>query len=132
MAQIRQMFGLSRLPRISCVYWMFRWLSYVPVVALTVAGGQVAAVGSARPAPPQDVETALHQMADRADVIFVGQVAAVRRIDGGNIASGVVEVEFRVDQTIRGCSAGAPYVLREWAGAVGGGRSTLPRWPAVC
>jgi len=29
---------------------------------------------------------------------------------------GVVEVEFRVDQAIRGCSVGTPYILREWAG----------------
>ena len=31
-------------------------------------------------------------------------------------ASGVVEVEFRVDQAVRGCAAGGTYVLREWAG----------------
>jgi hypothetical protein len=28
----------------------------------------------------------------------------------------VVEIEFRVDQAIRGCTAGTPYLLREWAG----------------
>jgi hypothetical protein len=38
-------------------------------------------------------------------------VVAIRHTNGG-----VVEVEFRVDQAICGCSAGAPYILREWAG----------------
>jgi hypothetical protein len=44
-------------------------------------------------------------------VIFAGQVLAVRR--PGN---GVVEVEFRVDQAILGCSTGTTYTLREWDG----------------
>lgn len=55
------------------------------------------------------VEDALHRMSDRAAVVFVGQVVAVRRV------AGVVEVEFQVDQAVRGC-AGGSYVLREWAG----------------
>jgi hypothetical protein len=67
-------------------------------------------------AAPQDVETALHQMSDKADVIFVGHVTAVKRQDGEGIASGVVEVDFQVDQAVRGCTAGTPYALREWAG----------------
>ena len=70
------------------------------------ASGQSAAV-----AQPQTVVDVLHQLSDKADVIFAGQVMAIRRPDDG-----VVEVEFRVDQAIRGCVAGAPYVLREWAG----------------
>jgi hypothetical protein len=55
------------------------------------------------------VEDALHRMSARAAVVFVGQVVAVRRV------AGVVEVEFQIDQAVRGCSAGS-YVLREWAG----------------
>ena len=72
------------------------------------------ALGQAAVAPTVQPETALdvlHQLADQADVIFAGQVVAIRRPN-----SGVVEVEFRVDQAIRGCATGTNYTLREWAG----------------
>jgi hypothetical protein len=62
-------------------------------------------------AEPETVVDVLHQMSDKADVIFAGQVVAIRRPN-----SGVVEIEFRVDQAIRGCTAGTPYFLHEWAG----------------
>jgi hypothetical protein len=74
------------------------------------ASGQVAAA-----TPPQTVVDVLHQLSDKADVIFAGQVVAIRHPN-----EGVVEVEFRVDQAIRGCSVG-PYLLREWAGLWAGG-----------
>jgi hypothetical protein len=51
-------------------------------------------------------------MSDRADVIFIGQVMAVRR--PVEIA-GVIEIDFRIDQALRGCS-GSVYTLREWSG----------------
>jgi hypothetical protein len=76
------------------------------------ANGQTAPVAS-----PQTVVDVLHQLSDKADVIFAGQVIAVRRPNDADW----VEVEFRVDQAIRGCSAGTPYVLREWAGLWAGG-----------
>jgi hypothetical protein len=60
---------------------------------------------------PETVVDVLHQFYDQADVIFAGQVLAIRRPDNG-----VVEVDFRVDQAIRGCSAGTTYTLREWDG----------------
>jgi hypothetical protein len=88
---------------------MFPELRAVAIVALVMvplAHGQAAAVTQ-----PQTVVDILHQLSDKADVIFAGQVLAIRRTD-----SGVVEVEFRVDQAIRGCAAGTPYILREWAG----------------
>jgi hypothetical protein len=65
---------------------------------------------------PQTVVDILHQMSDSAGVIFAGQVLAIRRPASANPASGIVEIEFRVDQAIRGCSVGTPYVLREWSG----------------
>lgn len=71
--------------------------------------------------PPATLEDALHQMSDKADVIFAGQVIAIRQHDGQGVASGFVEVEFRVDQAVRGCTAGEPYILREWAGLWEGG-----------
>jgi hypothetical protein len=81
----------------------------------------VAAQGQA-PAPkivtvpaPQDVMTALHEMADKAGVIFVGRVSGVQWSASGNVAAGIVEIKFEVEQAVRGCTAGT-YVLREWAG----------------
>ncbi len=63
----------------------------------------------------ETVEAALHQMSDRAAVIFVGTVVDVRRTDATGTGAGVVEVQFTVEQAIRGCS-GSSYTLREWAG----------------
>lgn len=71
--------------------------------------------------PPATIDDALHQMADKADVIFAGQVIAIHQHGAQNGASGYVEVEFRVDQAVRGCTAGVPYVLHEWAGLWEGG-----------
>lgn len=71
--------------------------------------------------PPATLEDALHQMADEAGVIFAGQVLAVRRHEDADGAAGFVEIEFRVDRAVRGCTAGEPYVLHEWAGLWAGG-----------
>ncbi len=90
------------------------WLRAVSSAALLVGSF---AVG--QPAPtvqPETVIDILHQMSDRADVIFAGQVLAIRPSNDG-----VVEVSFRVDQGIRGCTAGSTYILREWAGLWEGG-----------
>ena len=51
----------------------------VAVVAALVMGS----CSQGQTAPPQSVEDALHRMSDRAAVVFVGQVTAVRRVDGG-------------------------------------------------
>ena len=83
------------------------------LLAASLVQGQETAVSSAS---PQTVVDVLHQLSDKAEVIFAGQVMAIRHTDGG-----VVEVEFRVDQAIRGCRAGTPYFLREWAGLWEGG-----------
>jgi hypothetical protein len=84
-------------------------LLMAPLLMAPLAHGQVAPAESV--VQPQTVVDVLHQFSDKADVIFAGQVLAIRRPN-----SGVVEVEFRVDQAIRGCTAGTPYILREWAG----------------
>jgi hypothetical protein len=76
-----------------------------------IAWGQASPSGGT-----QSVTDVLHQMSDRADVIFMGQVLTVRLPEGAGPASGIVEIEFRVDQAIRGCKSGQPYVLREWGG----------------
>jgi hypothetical protein len=95
--------------------WMLRGLVVAGLLLALAARGQTAVAGVDGVAAPQDIETALHQMADKAGVIFVGRVVKVQRRDGGSVASGVVEVTFEVDQAVRGCSVGS-YVLREWAG----------------
>jgi hypothetical protein len=78
------------------------------LLAALLAQGQEVASSSAS---PQTVVDVLHQLSDKAEVIFAGQVMAIRRPNAN-----VVEVEFRVDQAIRGCTGGTPYILREWAG----------------
>jgi hypothetical protein len=102
--------------------WISRLLGATPVAALlAVSVGQAQTTVTS---PPQSVEEALHQLSDKAGVVFAGQVVAVLRSEGSegdDAANGVVEIEFRVDQAIRGCTAGTPYVLREWAGLWTGG-----------
>jgi hypothetical protein len=58
---------------------------------------------------------ALHAMSRLAAVIFTGQVAAVRRHDAADGAAGMVEIDFAVEDAVRGVSGGI-YTLREWAG----------------
>jgi hypothetical protein len=83
-----------------------------------IAWGQALSVKGA-----QTVTDLLHQMSDRADVIFMGQVLTVHLPEGGSPASGIVEIQFRVDEAIRGCKTGQPYVLHEWGGLwAGSGR----------
>src|SRR2546430_4660292 len=65
---------------------------------------------------PQIIEDAVHQMSDVAGVIFAGEVTAIRQRAGESGASGIVEVDFRVDDAVRGCAAGSTYTLREWTG----------------
>jgi hypothetical protein len=87
----------------------FLLLRAIWIVALLTSS----ALGQAAPdgTQPQTVVDILHDLSEKADIIFAGQVLAIRQPGGG-----VVEVEFRVDEAIRGCTPGTPYVLREWAG----------------
>jgi hypothetical protein len=103
------------------ILWRFRCLIGVLAVALWMAplalAQNTSGTGAVSAAViPQTVEDLLHQMSDRADVIFAGEVIAIRPHEAGATGSGFVEVDFRVDQAIRGCTAGGRYVLREWAG----------------
>jgi hypothetical protein len=66
-------------------------------------------------APARTAQDALHELALRADVIFTGQVVAVRRRSGQAGATGVVEIDFAVEDAVRGATGGI-YTLREWAG----------------
>jgi hypothetical protein len=102
---------MGRFLRISL---LLRVLLIPALLTSLVAHGQVAPAGSV--VEPQTVVDILHQLSDKADVIFAGQVLAIRHPNDG-----VVEIEFRVDQAIRGCTTGTPYILREWAGLWAGG-----------
>jgi len=63
----------------------------------------------AQTAPDTSVAAALSSLSTRSGVVFAGDVIAVRHVGG------VVEVEFQVDQNLKGPATGS-YVLREWAG----------------
>ncbi len=60
-------------------------------------------------------EAALHDMTRLAEVIFAGRVIRIRRRAGVAGAAGTVEIEFDVENAIRGV-AGDTCTLREWAG----------------
>ena len=102
------------------IFWVLRHLYVVPAVALMMASAVSAQAGAAAnpgsAAIPETVEDVLHQMSDKADIIFAGQVTAIHLSDAGTAASGFVEINFRVDQGIRGCASRGSYTLREWAG----------------
>jgi hypothetical protein len=97
---------MSRLVRMS---FGLRIMALAGVLAAGVACGQTASA-------PETVLDVLHDFSDKAGVIFAGQVLEVRRP-----GTGVMEVEFRVDEAVRGCSVGTPFVLREWDGLWAGG-----------
>jgi hypothetical protein len=108
MAGMAPVAGMGRMLR---VFVRLRAVAVVALLTAPIAWGQATSS-----AGPQTVTDVLHEMSDRADVIFMGQVLAVRLPGGAGPASGIVEVDFRIDQAIRGCRAGEPYVLREWGG----------------
>jgi hypothetical protein len=74
--------------------------------------------GLAQTSVPSATEDALHEMSQRAAIIFSGQVVAIRRHQG------VVEIDFAVNDAIRGVS-GEAYTLREWSGLWSAGDEPL-------
>jgi hypothetical protein len=63
----------------------------------------------AQAAADTSVAAALGSLTARAGVVFAGEVTAVRPVGG------VVEIDFRIAQNLKGAAAGS-YTLREWAG----------------
>lgn len=66
------------------------------------------------------MQAALRTMAEQADVVFLGTVTDVTRVESDvagqwSVSGGAVEVTFRVEQAVRGVS-GASYTVREWGG----------------
>ena len=96
-----------------------RWAIWL--VAVVLAGpGAIAQTTGQTTTFSAATQQALHEMSALASVIFVGRVTAVRHVPGSGGASGVVEIDFAVDEAIRGVSGGS-YTLREWAGLWAGG-----------
>ncbi|MGI8772304.1 MAG: hypothetical protein ACR2JE_12805 [Acidobacteriaceae bacterium] len=91
--------------------------------AQQVSQGSDNASRSGALAPQKTAQDVLAELVKSAGVIFVGQVYAIRMPEGetnpgtkGGLHSSrphVVEIEFRVDQGVRGPSVGDPFVLRE-------------------
>ena len=73
------------------------------------AAVQTAAHAAGPVAPADSLTEELQSLATRAAVVFAGQVVSIER------RGGVVNVEFRVEQTVLG-TTGANLTLREWAG----------------
>lgn len=95
-------------------FWLYTVLAHVSGYA-QVQGRVHAISGVDASGNSETVEAALHQMSDQAPVIFVGTVIDVQRTEGDGIGGGIVEIQFEVEQAIRGCSGGT-YTLREWGG----------------
>jgi hypothetical protein len=93
-----------------------RWAARVAYALVLLVSAQFAGAQT----PPQTSDEALRAMEQMAGVIFSGQVTAVRRQVGTNGATGVVEVDFAVDDAVLGVS-GSSYAMREWAGLWAGG-----------
>ncbi|WP_263383120.1 hypothetical protein [Granulicella arctica] len=72
--------------------------------------------------PQASIEDELHVMSSQAGVIFAGEVLKItEHSQQGSVGSGWVDVEFRVEEAIRGCVGQRTYELREWAGLWAGG-----------
>ena len=95
--------------------WAVRSAVAVTLVFGIMATACMVAQESPQATPPQTTNDALHAMSQLAAVIFTGQVVAIRRMEGENGSTGVVEIQFAIEDAVRGVS-GSTYTLREWAG----------------
>ncbi|QHN02275.1 hypothetical protein FTO74_01970 [Granulicella sp. WH15] len=87
------------------------------LLALLLACLTTRAQTSLQPLPPATTDEVLLSMAAQAAVIFAGHVISIDRAD----AAGYVDVQFRIDEAVRGCPRTGFYILREWAGLWTGG-----------
>jgi hypothetical protein len=60
-------------------------------------------------APDTTIAAALRNLGDRAGTVFAGEVTAIRPL------AGVVEIDFRIEQSLKGQFSGT-VTLREWSG----------------
>jgi len=111
------------LAGVAAFFLLAAWLAPAAVSQLregAVDSGMTLALPSS--GPQTSMEGELRQMSGQAGVIFAGEVLAVRPQMNAAPGAGWVEIEFRIDQAVRGCIGQATYVLREWAGLWGGGQ----------
>jgi hypothetical protein len=101
MACMAGMASVAVMGRMLRVFVRLRAVVVVALLTAAIAWGQASSSAGS-----QTVTDVLHQMSNRADVIFMGQVLAVRLPGGAGPASGIVEVDFRVDQAVRGVQSG--------------------------
>ena len=108
--------------------FLFGLMAVLPAVVLPAYGAAQARsnlrfplvpLQVAESTPQPSIEAELHAMSVQAGVIFAGEVLAIR--PQGDAGTGWVDVEFRVEDAIRGCGADGTYLLREWAGLWTGG-----------
>ena len=76
---------------------------------------------TALPMPPSPFEEELRAMTQQAGVIFAGQVLSVHTQSALGSGTGWMEIDFHVEEAVRGCVGQGTYVLREWAGLWAGG-----------
>ena len=101
------------------------------IVGCMSASGQMrdshAAAMFAADGVPATPDGLIVQMSQSAGIIFIGEVMDVHRPGNGfsgspeAAAEGIVQVDFFVDQAVRGPAQGSTYTLREWSGLWVGG-----------
>ena len=101
----------------SKVWWLWVWMAvcvpgHVQEPAAKHQAGKPASPAAQTTVVSTQAQVVLAGLAARAGVIFAGHVLDIAH----NEAAGYVDVHFRVDEAVRGCSKGGVYVLREWAG----------------
>jgi hypothetical protein len=95
------------------MYWSFSSL----LLAVWLLPGGVPLYAQVQTVVPRRGPTDLAQMTSVAGTIFTGTVTAIVPVhasDPDRVAS--VQVSFRVEQAVRGTSAGQTFTIREWAG----------------
>jgi hypothetical protein len=90
--------------------WAFRLGVCWCALSLSEGASAQQSLAAVSMAQPVSTQAALQAMFAAADVVFAGEVIRVHAEEG------FVEVRFRVDDAVRGTTAGAVYVLREWSG----------------
>jgi hypothetical protein len=92
-----------------------RWSLWATLLPLALIASPIIAQTAPAATPlAADTEAALHSMSRLAAIIFAGQVVAIHREPASSGASGIVAIEFAVEDAVRGVN-GRAYTLREWA-----------------
>lgn len=104
--------------KILLLYGLLLLLGTLPVCAqnsmasarLQAFASDTAAAPHSMPSTPTTLEAALQDLFTRADVVFAGEVLSIEHTPAA------VLVTWRIEDAVRGATAGGTYVLREWQG----------------